>query len=171
MEIPKMPEIQPVQPQRTFILWFMSICSMVDAVSNIFSYLFFIFMLDRIAEVMPKMGATMGMSKESVDLLMESIAAVTTPQWIMLIAVEVLMFVGVLLMIWKLNQIGFHLYAVGQILNIVITNFVIGGKMALDFTAIITVVFLIAIYAMHLRFMKPLKESDESQQDDVETPQ
>lgn len=148
-------------------MWFMSICSLLDAVSNTITYTFMILMPERIAEMMPKMGAAMGMSKENVELLMETFATVTTPQWLMLIGVEALMFVGVLLMIWKLNQIGFHLYAIGQLLNILIMNFVIGGNMSMDFTAILTVVFLIAIYAMHLRNMHPLKERQEEDTDEI----
>lgn len=161
MQVPEIPRYPVVKPQRTFILWFMSICSMLDAVCNIITYTFLIIMPERIAEMMPTMGATMGISKENVELLMETFATVTTPQWLMLIGVEALMFVGVLIMIWKLNQIGFHLYAIGQLLNILIMNFVIGGNMTMDFTAILTVVFLIAIYAMHLRYMHRLKGTEE----------
>ncbi|MBO7491283.1 MAG: hypothetical protein J6T59_02465 [Bacteroidales bacterium] len=167
MQIPNIPQPPAVKPQRTFILWFMSICSMLDAISNIITYTFLIIMPERIAEMMPKMGVTMGMSKESVELLMETFASVTTPQWLMLIGVEVLMFVGVLIMIWRLHQIGFHLYAIGQLLNILIMNFVIGGNMTMDFTAILTVVFLIAIYAMHLRYMHPLKEQQQEETDEI----
>ncbi|MBO7647038.1 MAG: hypothetical protein J6S56_02955 [Bacteroidales bacterium] len=167
MQIPNIPQPPAVKPQRTFILWFMSICSMLDAISNIITYTFLIIMPERITELMPKMGATMGMSKESVELLMETFASVTTPQWLMLIGVEVLMFVGVLIMIWRLHQVGFHLYAIGQLLNILIMNFVIGGNMTMDFTAILTVVFLIAIYAMHLRYMHPLKEQQQEETDEI----
>lgn len=129
---------------------------MIDAISNIITYLCYMLAPQKMAELLPQAASTLGMTPENVDKIQAAFSAITPSQFGMLIGVEVLMFVGVLLMIWKLNQIGFHLYTIGQLLNILVLNFVIGGDMAMDFTSILTVVFLIAIYAMHLRYMRSL---------------
>ncbi|MBO7444824.1 MAG: hypothetical protein J6T86_00230 [Bacteroidales bacterium] len=167
MEAPRLEQRPVIQPQRTFILWFMSICSMLDALSNIFTYLLSVLAPQKMAEMLPQAGATMGLSQENIEKLLETFATITPSQYLMLIGVEVLMFAGALLMIWKLNQIGFHLYAIGQLLNILMMNFVIGGNMTMDFTSILTVVFLIAIYAMHLRYMHRLKDTDGEETDEI----
>ncbi len=151
-----------IQPQRTFILWFMSICSMLDAVFSVCSYLMFMFIPATATAMLNESAPTLGVSPDQVTRLTEALSSVTAPQFMLLIAVECLMFAGVLLMLWKLNQIGFHLYTIGQLLNICILNFVIGGEMAMNFDSIITVIFLIIIYAMQLRYMHRLEKSDET---------
>ncbi|MBR4136724.1 MAG: hypothetical protein IKU03_10035 [Bacteroidales bacterium] len=160
--------LQPpvIKPQRTFILWFMGICSMLDAVFSVCSYLIFMMKPEAAAVILKSNASLLGATPEQITTLTDAMAAITQPQFLMLIGVECLMFAGALLMLWKLNQIGFHLYTIGQLLNICILNFVIGGSMAMNFESIITVVFLIIIYAMQLRYMKRLEDTEESPQDD-----
>ena len=63
-------------------------------------------------------------------------------------------------MLVKLNQVGFHVYTIGKILEFCVLNFAIGGLAAMNMNGIISSVLWVLMYATQLRFMKPSDNQD-----------
>ena len=94
------------------------------------------------------------------------------PSWkyIPLILAEAASFAGALIMLWKLNSIGFHIYTIGQILEVCTLNFIIGGKLVMPLSAVMMTVLIIVMYATQLRYMKKTSDTENKPDPNEEQP-
>ncbi len=158
------------KPQRTFLLWFLAICTMINAGMNVFSfsmYAFFPNFIQQSMEVVKNIPAfNNAQYQETLELFL------TIPQWKfgLLILAEAAAFAGALIMLVKLNPIGFHIYTISQILEFCTLNFIIGEKLAMNFSSVILTMLIIVMYASQLRYMKnkDTNETTGSQNEDYE---
>ena len=87
-------------------------------------------------------------------------------QYGLLIITEAAIFIGALIMLWKLNPIGFHIYTIGQMAEFCVQNFIIGGKMTMNWSAIMLTIMIILMYATQLRYMKQPEETVEKEEEE-----
>lgn len=152
------------RPKRSFLLWFLAICTMINAGMNAINYMLFLLfprMMEQTVEAMQKIPA---FSNDTYSEVFNIYLSISGWQYGLLLLVEIAIFVGALLMLWKLKSIGFHIYTIGQIVLFGILNFVIGGKLVMSGDAIIVTVCLILLYASQLKYMdKPEQTTTESE--------
>lgn len=164
-------KIQPDKPTRTFLLWFLGICTMINAGMNVLSFSMFAFFPNVIHHSIEVMKDMPRFSGEEYQEMFDIFLSIPAQKCILLILAEAASFAGALIMLWKLNSIGFHLYTIGQILEFCTLNFIIGGKLAMDFSAVLMVVLVIVMYATQLKYMKdkfPAEGNNEEQIQDNE---
>ncbi len=158
----------PTAPRRTFLLWFLAICSMINASTNSLSYLMYMLFPNLIQQSMAIM-MEMEMPMFNNDLYREVFdmyLSIKGWQYGLMLIAEIAMFAGALLMLWKLNYKGFHLYAGGQIFLFCVQNFVIGDLMAMNGSSLVWTIMLVTLYALQLRYMKPVKTVGDTDEDD-----
>lgn len=157
----------PIKPKRPAALWVLSICTLIDAGMDIIGYFNFVCfpnMIQKSIEFVKEMPA---FNNEEVSKVFD--AYLTVPNWkfILLIIASVAIFVGALIMIWKLKQIGFHIYAIGQIFYSAILYFLLGKPFITGISELLWTAILIVLFATQLKYMIPVKQN-ESNMDDNE---
>jgi len=154
---------QPDKPQRTFLLWFLAICTMINAGLNVISFSMYAFFPDLIRQSMTIMQNMSLFSGDEYKEMIEIFLSVAPWQYLLLILAEAASFAGALIMLWKLRSVGFHIYTIGQILEFCTLNFIIGGKMTMPFSAVLVTVLIIVMYATQLRYMNDhFEEKDQN---------
>lgn len=151
---------QDNKPQRTFVLWFLAICTMINAGMNVMSFSLYAFFPGLIRQSMDFIQNIPMFSgdeyKENFDIFL----SVTPQQYLLLILAEIASFAGALIMLWKMKSIGFHIYTIAQIFEFCILNFLIGGKMAMNLSAVVMTVLIIILFATQLRYMQGDRAAD-----------
>ena len=97
---------------------------------------------------------------EQTDQILSIYTSINSWQYLLLAAVQLMLFAGAFLMLAKLNSKGFHVYTIGKILEFCVLNFVIGGMVAMDVNGIILSVLWVLMYATQLRFLKIAENQD-----------
>lgn len=154
----KNPNEEPIKPQRTPMLWVLALCTMISAGINGLNFLVYMLFPNILQQAVTAMEGMPMFNNEQVSAVFELYLSMKTWQYGLLILAEASLFVGALLMLWKLNAKGFHCYVIGQMALFCLQNFVIGGSLAMNWSAIFWTVTLILLYAMQLRYMKPSNE-------------
>lgn len=162
---------KPDKPQRTFLLWFLAICTMVNAGMNVISFTMYACFPDFVKQSLETVKNISLFSGEEYQEAMSIFLSVAPRQYILLIVAELATFIGALIMLWKLRSIGFHIYTIGQILEFCTLNFIIGGKLAMPFSAVLMTVLIIVMYATQLRYMKDRFEDKETEKNIEQTDQ
>lgn len=155
------------KPQRTLMLWFLAVCTMINSGMNAINYLMFLLfpkLMSQTVEMMQKMPAFNGDEYTEAFNVYLSIGGW---QYGLLTIVEIAIFIGALVMLWKLNPIGFHIYTFGQIGLFCVQNFFIGGKMTISWDAIILTVCIILLYSMQLKYMKEPDEPEPESEPEI----
>ena len=160
---------KPDKPQRTFLLWFLGICTMINAGMNVISFTMYACFPDFIRQSMTIMQNMSFFSGDEYKDMIDIFLSVAPSQYILLILAEAASFAGALIMLWKLRSIGFHIYTVGQILEFCTLNFIIGGKLTMPLSAVLMTMLIIVMYATQLRYMKDHFEETEKDQNIEQT--
>lgn len=153
-------------PKRSFLLWFLAICTMVNAGINVLTfsvYMLFPQILQQSVSVMESMPM---FNNEQYMQVFEMYLSIKGWQYGLLIITEAAIFIGALIMLWKLNPIGFHIYTIGQMAEFCVQNFIIGGKMTMNWSAIMLTIMIILMYATQLRYMKQPEETVEEEEEE-----
>ena len=146
------------QPKRGFLLWFLSICTMINAGSNILLYAMCVLFPNMVNDAVGRMSQMSFFNDEAYQELVLIFQSIAGWQYGLLIIAEVAIFVGALIMLWKLNPVGFHIYTFGQIGLFCILNFVIGGKLVMTWEAILMTICIILLFASQLKYMRKPQE-------------
>ena len=142
-------------PKRTPILWILGIITMLNSAFSAIAYICWAFAPDYMLKSMETIK-DMGMfPADQVEQILSIYTSINSWQYLLLAAVQLMLFVGAFLMLAKLNKAGFHVYTIGKILEFCVMNFVIGGLVAMDLNSIIMSVLWVLMYATQLRYMKP----------------
>ena len=160
---------KPDKPQRTFLLWFLGICTMLNAGMNVISFSMYAFFPNFIQQSMEMVKNMPMFSGEEYQETFEIFLSIAPKQYILLILAELASFIGALIMLWKLRSVGFHIYTIGQILEFCTLNFIIGGKLAMPLSAVLMTVLIIVMYATQLRYMKDRFEDKETEKNIEQT--
>lgn len=151
---------ETITPKRTPILWILGIITMLNSAFSAIAYISWAFAPDYMQKSM-EMIKEMGMfPSEQTDQILSIYTSISNWQYLLLAAVQLMLFAGAFLMLVKLNKIGFHVYTIGKILEFCVVNFVIGGLVAMDINGIIMSVLWVLMYATQLRYMKTVDNQD-----------
>lgn len=153
------------QPKRGFLLWFLSLATMFQAGNNILLYTMFLLFPDKMGQAVSNLTQIPFFDDEAFREVIQVFQSIAGWQYGLLILVEIAIFAGALIMLWKLNPIGFHIYTIGQIGLFCILNFVIGGKLMMTWEAIIWTIFIILLFASQLKYMRKPQEDQLEQND------
>jgi hypothetical protein len=153
------------QPKRGFLLWFLSLVTMFQAGNNILLYAMFLLFPDTMGQAVSNLTQIPFFDDEAFREVIQVFQSIAGWQYGLLILVEIAIFAGALIMLWKLNPIGFHIYTIGQIGLFCILNFVIGGKLMMTWEAIIWTIFIILLFASQLKYMRKPQEDQPEQND------
>ena len=149
-----------ITPKRTPILWILGIITMLNSAFSAIAYLCWAFASDYMLKSMETVK-TMGLfPAEQTEQILELYTSINSWQYLLLAAVQVMLFIGAFLMLAKLNKAGFHVYTIGKILEFCVMNFVIGGIVAMNFSGILMSILWVLMYATQLRFMQPTDEQN-----------
>lgn len=148
------------QPKRTPILWILGIMTMVGAFFSAIAYLCWAIAPDYMLKSMEMIKEMKMFTADQAEQILTLYTSITSWQYLLLTVVEVMLFTGAFLMLVKLNQVGFHVYTIGKILEFCVLNFAIGGLAAMNMNGIISSVLWVLMYATQLRFMKPSDNQD-----------
>ncbi len=147
-------------PKRTPILWILGIITMLNSAFSAIAYICWAFAPDYMQKSM-EMIKEMGMfPAEQTDQILSIYTSINSWQYLLLAAVQLMLFAGAFLMLVKLNSKGFHVYTIGKILEFCVLNFVVGGMVAMDVNGIIMSVLWVLMYATQLRFLKAVENQD-----------
>ena len=147
-------------PKRTPILWILGILTMLNSAFSAIAYICWAFAPDYMQKSM-EMIKEMGMfPAEQTDQILSIYTSINSWQYLLLAAVQLMLFAGAFLMLVKLNSKGFHVYTIGKILEFCVLNFVIGGMVAMDVNGIIMSVLWVLMYTTQLRFLKAVENQD-----------
>lgn len=157
--------IKKDRPQRPLLLWFLAICTMLDEGMSILCYAMFMLFPNMMQMATEKM---LSMPFYQDDIYKEAFTtylSVESWQYALLLLASAAIFVGALIMLVKMKQLGFHIYTIGQIVNFCIINFVIGGKLAAmsNIASWIMQICIIVLFATLLPYMKPLQEEEDNE--------
>ena len=147
-------------PKRTPILWILGILTMLNSAFSAIAYICWAFAPDYMQKSM-EMIKELGMfPAEQTDQILSIYTSINRWQYLLLAAVQLMLFAGAFLMLVKLNRVGFHVYTIGKILEFCVLNFIIGGLVAMDVNGIIMSVLWVLMYATQLRFLKAVENQD-----------
>lgn len=138
-------------PQRSFLLWFLAICTMVSAGSSIITFLIYMLfpqILQQSTEVMQNMSM---FQNEQYQQVFDMYLSIQGWQYALLLLCEAAIFAGALIMLWKLKPIGLHIYIIGQIALFCVQNFVVGGLMRSSWDNIVWTLLIITLYYLQVR--------------------
>ena len=151
---------ETITPKRTPILWILGIITMLNSAFSAIAYICWAFAPDYMQKSM-EMIKEMGMfPAEQTDQILSIYTSINSWQYLLLAAVQLMLFAGAFLMLVKLNSKGFHVYTIGKILEFCVLNFVIGGMVAMDVNGIIMSVLWVLMYTTQLRFLKAVENQD-----------
>lgn len=146
--------------KRSFLLWFLAICTMLNAGTSILSYLIYMFFPQLVEQSLTLLQQMPAVYSEQYAQSVSLFLAIPKWQYALLILSEAAAFAGALIMLWKLQKIGFHFYVIGKIIGFVAINFLIGGAFAMDFSSIILMILIILMYATQLRYFPAQNEEE-----------
>ncbi len=152
--------------RRTPILWILAILTMINTGFSAITYLMWALIPDTMSQSMEVVKESGFFSSEQAEQILSIYTSISNWQYVLLALVQVMLFAGALIMLAKLNPIGFHIYTIGQILQFCVMNFVIGGMVAMDWNAIIMAILWVLMYSTQLRYMKGA--ADESSNNEIE---
>lgn len=155
------------RPQRSFLLWFLALCTMIHAGSSIITYLVYMLFPDVMQQSVQMMQNMPMFSNEQYQQVLELYLSIQGWQYGLLILSEAAIFAGALIMLWKLKPIGLHIYILGQVALFCVQNFVIGGLMRATWDSIIWTVLIIVLYYLQVREWKanPERVGDSDDED------
>lgn len=142
------------------MLWFLAICTMINAGMNVMSFSLYAFFPGLIRQSMDFIQNIPMFSGDEYKEIFDIFLSVTPQQYLLLILAEIASFAGALIMLWKMKSIGFHIYTTAQIFEFCILNFLIGGKMAMNLSAVVMTVLIIILFATQLRYMQGDRAAD-----------
>lgn len=142
------------------MLWFLAICTMINAGMNVMSFSLYAFFPGLIRQSMDFIQNIPMFSGDEYKEIFDIFLSVTPQQYLLLILAEIASFAGALIMLWKMKSIGFHIYTIAQIFEFCILNFLIGGKMAMNLSAVVMTVLIIILFATQLRYMQGDRAAD-----------
>ena len=157
-----------VQPRRNAILWILAICAMIDAFTNGLSQLIFIAMPDLVAQSMEAVKTMPMFNTPEYAQALDAVLAIKGWQHSLLLLTEIAAFMGAFLMLVKLNPVGFHIYTIGQLCQIVVMNLCIGGASKQGVSAVLMMLLMVAIFASQLPFMQHGSDSENQTMEDSE---
>lgn len=146
--------------KRSFLLWFLAICTLVNAGISILSYLLYMFFPQLVEQSLTLLQQMPAVYSEQYAQSVSLFLAIPKWQYALLILSEAAAFAGALIMLWKLEKTGFHFYVIGKIIGFVTVNFIIGGAFAMDFSSVILMVLIILMYATQLRYFPAQNEGE-----------
>ena len=141
-------------------MWFLAICTMINAGMNVMSFSLYAFFPGLIRQSMDFIQNIPMFSGDEYKEIFDIFLSVTPQQYLLLILAEIASFAGALIMLWKMKSIGFHIYTIAQIFEFCILNFLIGGKMAMNLSAVVMTVLIIILFATQLRYMQGDRAAD-----------
>lgn len=150
-------------PKRTPILWILGIITMLSATFSAIAYICWAFAPDYMLKSMESVKEMGVFPAEQAEQILAIYTSINSWQYLMLMAVQIMLFAGAFLMLAKLNKAGFHVYTIGKILEFCVTNFLIGGLVAMNINGIIMSVLWVLMYATQLRFMQSTDEQNNKQ--------
>lgn len=151
-----------VKPRRGLVLWILAIFAMIQAGSNGTTDLIFALIPDIAVRSIESVQALPMFSSSEYTEAFSLMLSIKNWQYALLLLTEVASFTGAFLMLVKLNPLGFHIYTIGQICQILIMNFVIGGKASMPVSSILMAILIVVMFATQLPFMKHDDDDDES---------
>ncbi len=154
--------------KRSFLLWFLAICTLTNAGISIFSYLIYMFFPQLVEQSLMLLQQMPAVYSEQYAQSLSLFLAIPKWQYALLILSEAAAFAGALIMLWKLKKIGFHFYVFGKIIEFATVNFLIGGAFVMDFSSIILMVLIILMYATQLRYFPTQDEGETSDDPEAE---
>lgn len=154
------------QPQRSFLLWFLAICTMVSAGCSIITFLIYMLFPQILQQSVEMMQGMSMFQNEQYQHVFELYLSIKGWQYGLLILCEIAIFAGALIMLWKLKPVGFHLYVIGQIALFCVQNFVVGGLMRSSWDSILWTVLIIVLYYFQIWRRRP--EPVTSNEDDIQ---
>jgi hypothetical protein len=157
------PDSTTNRAKRGLLLWILSICTMIQAGNNILLYALFLLFPDKMGQAVGNLTQVPFFDEEAFKEIIQIFQSIAGWQYGLLILVEVAIFAGALIMLWKLKPIGFHIYMIGQIGLFCVLNFVIGGNLMMTWDAIIWTVFIILLFASQLKYMSEPDENTKNQ--------
>ena len=146
---------ETITPKRTPILWILGIITMLNSAFSAIAYICWAFAPDYMLKSMETIKDMDMFPADQVEQILSIYTSINSWQYLLLAAVQLMLFVGAFLMLAKLNKAGFHVYTIGKILEFSVMNFIIGGLVAMDLNGIIMSVLWVLMYATQLRYMKP----------------
>ena len=163
---------ETITPKRTPILWILGIITMLNSAFSAIAYICWAFAPDYMQKSMEMIKAMGMFPAEQTDQILSIYTSINSWQYLLLAAVQLMLFAGAFLMLVKLNSKGFHVYTIGKILEFCVLNFVIGGMVAMDVNGIIMSVLWVLMYATQLRFLKAVENQDNnSTPTDISSPE
>ena len=150
-------------PKRTPILWILGIITMLSATFSAIAYICWAFAPDYMLKSMESVKEMGVFPAEQAEQIFAIYTSINSWQYLMLTAVQIMLFAGAFLMLAKLNKAGFHVYTIGKILEFCVMNFLIGGLVAMNINGIIMSVLWVLMYATQLRFMQSTDEQNNKQ--------
>lgn len=147
-------------PKRSFMFWFLAICTMLNNGMNGITYLFYGLFPKVMQQSVDVMRNLPMFSSEQYQEALNLYLSIAPWQYLLLFVAAAMAFSGALIMIWKLKPLGFHLYTISQILTFCTLNFIIGGKMAMNWSDIIWTICLVLIYALQMRYIQQIEKSE-----------
>lgn len=158
-----------IKPKRSAVLWVLSICTLIDAGMNILGYLNFICFPNMIRKSMEFVKEMPAFNNEEVAKVFEAYLAVPNWKFLLLIIASAAIFAGALIMIWKLKQIGFHIYTIGQICYCAIIYFLLGKPFVTGISELLWIAILIVFFATQLKYMKPINSDENDSDNEINT--
>lgn len=152
-------------PQRTPLLWILALCTIISAALNFIDYSLFMLFPDYMQNMVEASMKLPFFKDEMYKKVFDMYLSISKGQYLFLALTEVAMFVGALLMLWKLNPLGFHFYTCGQLGSFFVRNILIGGLMTMDMMTILCVVMLVLLYAMQMRVFRPAAQPPKDNSD------
>lgn len=150
------------------VLWILAIFTMINAATNGMTDLIFAIMPNIAAQSIEAVKALPMFNSSEYSEAFNLMLSIKSWQYALLLLTEAAGFAGAFLMLVKLNPLGFHIYTIGQIFQILIANYVIGGKASMSISSILMAILIVAMFATQLPFMKhdDEEESIENQEED-----
>ena len=146
------------QPKRSFLLWFLAICTMVNAGASIFTHLIYMLFPQVMQQSMEVMRNMPMFNNEQYRQVLDLYLSLQSWQYGLLLIAEIAIFAGALAVLWKLKPIGLHIYILGQAALFCVQNFVIGGIMRATWDSILWTVLIIVLYYLEVRQWKTQTE-------------
>ena len=147
-------------PKRTPILWILGIITMLNSFFSAIAYICWAMTPDYMMKSMETFKSMDMLPSDQIDLVLSLYTSISSWQYLLLTAVQIMLFAGAFFMLVKLKSVGFHVYTVGKILEFCVLNFAIGGMAAMDINGIIMSVLWVLMYATQLRFLKAVENQD-----------
>ncbi len=144
-------EQQNAQPQRPLLLTVLCILTFTGSGLSAFANLLLFFYYDPIKNIFEsgQLNIIEGTGEmESIKILMN-----ITPDFFLFQGILYMISLFGAIMMWRLNKMGFHFYAIAQILLLIIFEFYVSGTPFPLIPLLVTIIFVL-LYYRNLRFMK-----------------